>query len=133
HILAEVEALCDRVVILARGRVVADEAVALATPAHDVLAEWEAAVDRVRGLIDGVRAARPPDAIKVAEIKEQGSTTWVKISCQNNEIADAVRIALGHASARQQLALIRLELGRRSLEERFARVTGAVEDSPHAR
>jgi hypothetical protein len=34
--------------------------------------------------------------------------------------------AIGRASARAGVPLARLELGRRRLEERFARVTGAV-------
>ena len=42
HILAEVEALCDRVVILAAGRCVADEAVAEALRSSDVIAAWVA-------------------------------------------------------------------------------------------
>ena len=132
HILAEVAALCDRVVILARGKVVADEAVELATPAHNVIAEWEVGVAKVRELIAQIAGAWPPEALHIAETKEQGSYTTIKISCSGSQIADELRIALGRASARQQIPLVRLELGRRSLEERFARATGAVEDTRHA-
>ncbi|MCB9705826.1 MAG: ATP-binding cassette domain-containing protein [Myxococcales bacterium] len=133
HILAEVEALCDRVVILARGRIVADEAVGQAMPAHDVIAEWEATAADLRPLIDGVIGAWPPETIQVGELREQGSRATVKLRCTGSAVADELRVALGRASARRQLPLLRLELGRRSLEERFARVTGAVEDTPHVR
>ncbi|HFE46160.1 MAG TPA: ATP-binding cassette domain-containing protein [Nannocystis exedens] len=133
HILAEVAALCDRVVILARGKVVADEAVELATPAHEVLAEWEVGVAKVRELVAQVAGRWPPEAVRISATNEQGSTTTVKISCSGSEIADELRIALGRISARQQIPLVRLEIGRRSLEERFALATGAVEDRRHAR
>ncbi|MEZ4453630.1 MAG: ATP-binding cassette domain-containing protein [Nannocystaceae bacterium] len=133
HILAEVEALCDRVVILARGKIVADEAVSQATPVHDVLAEWEGAADKIRGLVDSVAGGYAPDAIKIGELHERGNAVTVRVRCSGPAIADELRLALGRASARQGIPLVRLELGRRSLEERFARVTGAVEDGPHAR
>ena len=117
HILAEVEALCDRVVILAQGRCVADEPVAAALRTSEVSVRW-----------DGERAAAER-ALAAAGI-EAARVTWgagaeATVSCPAGQTAEAVAAAIGRASLAAGVAVVRLELGRRRLEERFARVTGA--------
>ncbi|MBK8263976.1 MAG: ATP-binding cassette domain-containing protein [Nannocystis sp.] len=133
HILAEVEALCDRVVILARGKIVADEALSQATSAQEVWAEWEGGVGLARSVVEealatveGVEA----EAARAVALSERGGIAEARIRCSKGHVAEAVRLALGRVSAGRGLPLVRLEMGRRSLEERFARVTGALEDLP---
>jgi ABC-2 type transport system ATP-binding protein len=117
HILAEVEALCDRVVILAQGRCVADEPVAEAMRAGEVWARWDAPVDAARRAL----AAAGVDA----EVVGVGAGAEARIACPEGQ-AESVAAAIGRASLSQGVALVRLELGRKRLEERFARVTGAT-------
>jgi hypothetical protein len=50
----------------------------------------------------------------------------VQLTCPGVQVAEALVLAIGRASASEQLPLARLELGRRRLEQRFARVTGAA-------
>lgn len=165
HILAEVEALCDRVVILAAGRCVADEAVAEALRSSDVIAAWAAAPAQVvplllaalravasaqgRGADDALAAkGEALDALGNAQgrgadqdaldavaralglvlgpIEVQDSLARVQVTCPDVQVAEALTLAIGRVSASEQVPLARLELGRRRLEQRFARVTGAT-------
>ena len=128
HILAEVEALCDRVVILARGRIVADEALRQATGGQDVVAEWEGDVAAARAIVDGALAAVAGEAALAGSLAARGPFCEARVRCSKAQVADDVRLHLGRESARRGLPLVRLEVGRRSLEERFARVTGALEE-----
>ena len=130
HLLAEVEALCDRVVILARGRIVADEAVSQATSTQEVVAEWEGAPEVVRPLVDAAVAGIAADAIKVGPAHARGGLCEVRVRCSRGQVAEELRLQLGRQSAIRGVPLVRLEVGRRSLEERFARVTGALEERP---
>ncbi len=143
HILAEVEALCDRVVILAAGRCVADEAVAEALRSSDVLAAWAAAPAQVEAvLLAALRAVGEGRAVGeavpevaaalgllVGPIAAADGLARVQVTCPDVQVAEALALALGRVSAREQLPLARLELGRRRLEQRFARVTGAAVDA----
>jgi len=152
HILAEVEALCDRVVILAAGRCVADEAVAEALRSSDVIAAWDAAPAQVGALllaalravaaasVGGEGRAIEPTAEHPAElsalaaalgltlgpIEAHDALARVQVTCPDVQVAEALALALGRASASERVPLARLELGRRRLEQRFARVTGAA-------
>ncbi len=159
HILAEVEALCDRVVILAAGRCVADEAVAEALRSSDVIAAWAATPAQalpvltaaLRTLVaamgvDGAAASVPSAGdgraaldearilatalgLTLGSIEVQGEFARVQLTCPGVQVAEALALAIGQASAGSQLPLARLELGRRRLEQRFARLTGAAVDA----
>ncbi|MBK7824237.1 MAG: ATP-binding cassette domain-containing protein [Nannocystis sp.] len=185
HILAEVEALCDRVVILAGGRCVADESVAEALRTSDVVVAWIAAVAPARSVlgaalaeigalgrsacVDDGRASGDPRSgaelaggtgglraheargeladgtgglrtkageladgtggLRVGVVEARGELAQVVVTCPSGQVAEALMRAIGGASARAGLPLVRLELGRRRLEERFARVTGAVAEA----
>ncbi len=126
HILAEVEALCDRVVILSRGRVVADESVAEAMHAHDVIAEWEQKPGSVNAVLTRVKRDYP-EALVHARIMLDTTPARVEIPCDGPEVAADLCRALGQASLDEGIPLCHLARGRRRLEERFARVTGAAE------
>lgn len=143
HILAEVEALCDRVVILAAGRCVADEAVADALRSSDVIAAWAAAPAQVLPLLlaalravasaqgmgaesDALDAVARALGLVLGPIEVQDSLARVQVTCPDVQVAEALTLAIGRVSASEQVPLARLELGRRRLEQRFARVTGAT-------
>jgi ABC-2 type transport system ATP-binding protein len=142
HILAEVEALCDRVVILAAGRCVADESVAEALRTSDVVVAWVAAAAAASSVVaaalaevgapgghDLAHGTGEPGAISVGAIELRGELAQLVLTCPNVQVAEGLMRALGRASAAAGLPLARLELGRRRLEERFARVTGAVAEA----
>jgi ABC-2 type transport system ATP-binding protein len=129
HILAEVEALCDRIVILSRGRVVADETVDKALASDTLVVEWEGA--------DGP-AIR---AVVASAWKSLGRADQTQIEITNPRegrlraavtsggiALDELAAAIGRASLEAGLTLVRLEPGRRRLEERFALVTGFREE-----
>ncbi len=132
HILAEVEALCDRVVILAAGKCVADEAVAEALRSSDVIAAWIADRERAEVVLAAALAELPPETVegvRAGAVTARGELAQVQITCPGGPAAEALMQALGRASVTAGVPLARLELGRRRLEERFARVTGAVAEA----
>ena len=154
HILAEVEALCDRVVILARGRCVADESVAESVNTTEVLAIWDHDPRTTRAVLpialrtlhasDLSAGPADPDAdnqaafermladlgLRVLEAGPAGELYRVRVACPTLDAADRLAMAIGRTTAACGVALVRLELGRRKLEERFARVTTGQELAP---
>ncbi len=145
HILAEVEALCDRVVILARGRCVADESVAESVNTTEVLAVWDHdpratavlpialktmhASDLSSGTGDDQARMLAHLGLRVLEAGTAGELYRVRVACPSLPAAEQLAMTLGRTSAACGVALVRLELGRRKLEERFARVTTGREEA----
>ena len=128
HILAEVEALCDRIIILSRGRVVADETVAKALASDTLVVEWVGAeAAGVRELIQAAwRGLGREDAV---QIEFSHPTGRLRAAITSGGVAlDELAAAVGRASLEAKLAVVRLEPGRRRLEERFALVTGFRDD-----
>ena len=140
HILAEVEALCDRVVIIAAGKCVADEAVAEALRSSEVQVAWIADAARAMAVLraalrslselpegtdDVATVARALD-VEVGALETTGERTTLRVTCAGAATAERLTRAIGLASAAAGLPLARLELGRGRLEQRFAQVTGAA-------
>jgi ABC-2 type transport system ATP-binding protein len=133
HILAEVEALCDRVVILAGGRVVADESVRESQQSAEVIAAWPLDPARPELLLgEALRRydelSERPGPARVVASAASGALQQVRVACPTPAAADALAAAFGQASLACGVPLVRLELGRRKLEERFARVTAGQPD-----
>ncbi|KIG18142.1 ABC transporter, ATP-binding protein [Enhygromyxa salina] len=144
HILAEVEALCDRVIILSRGQVVADETVNTALATDTLFVEWSGADGAaIRACIEAAwaslgredppqleisprdpRAARPSPREGQAKAGTLGSVALRAAVTSDGVAMDDLAAAIGRASLEANLPLVRLEPGRRRLEERFAVVTG---------
>jgi ABC-2 type transport system ATP-binding protein len=126
HILAEVEALCDRILVLSDGLLVADESVTEA-----VVVEWVApdsapgdAVERALEAFARTRGEGASSPTRVASAR-------IDVPIRGGETVAETSLALGRAFAAAGLVVTRLEPGRRRLEERFARVTGAIgEEDP---
>lgn len=119
HILAEVEALCDRVVILAQGRCVADEPVAEALRTSEVHVRWDGPPERAARAL----AAAGTAGLRVEGPIAEAGGARATVTCAGAAAAEALAAAIGRASLQEGVALARLEIGRRSLEERFYRLT----------
>lgn len=121
HILAEVEALCDRVVILSQGAVAADEALADALATGHVQVRVVASEARAEALL---REA-VPDAEEVSACAD-GEVCAARVPLPAGADSEAVLAAIGRVCAQEQIEVRTLGLGRTRLEERFAAVTGAT-------
>ena len=125
HILPEVEAVCERVIIIAGGRIALDE------PLRDAKA-GRAAVVEVRGPTDAVRGAleTTPGASGVRTIAVDGGIAGVcafEVRAAEADGVDAVRELIARRIVQNGWALRRLDLARSTLEERFVEaVRGAV-------
>lgn len=125
HILAEVEMLCDRVVILSEGRVVADESLAEATAGRQLVARWHASSEQVRPVLAAAWAALsvPGGADELHE--DEAGVTGARIPLPPGVSMEQALASVGEATREAGLALVELRAGRTRLEERFAAVTGA--------
>jgi ABC-2 type transport system ATP-binding protein len=111
HILPEVEAVCGRVIIIARGRIAVDERL-------DDLRRDSAVVVEARGPAVAVRAALQtvPGVDRVVAEGQDGP--YAELRVQTHEGRD-LREAIGQKLASGGWPLRRLDLRKSSLEERF--------------
>ncbi|MBA2249847.1 MAG: gliding motility-associated ABC transporter ATP-binding subunit GldA [Chitinophagaceae bacterium] len=113
HILQEVEAICDRVIIINKGNIVADNRLSdlqnNKKDLHIVLVEFKEAVDI--NIING---------IKEVERVEQLQTTYYKLQTSNPE---SVKKQLLQLSLLHNLNIISLQSESESLEEIFKNLT----------
>lgn len=124
HMLADVEALCDRVLILSDGKLVADERVQ-ASERRSLQAQWDGSVlDEVRAIVAelGVGASEPGWAQRMHIAVVGGDEPVTRLTIEGPE-SDLMR-RIGRLSHAHGLVLVGLEVGRARLEERFAQVTG---------
>jgi ABC-2 type transport system ATP-binding protein len=127
HILAEVEALCDHVVILSRGRVAAHQSHADAHSAAHVEARFAGDEADVRTIVAAAWAALDVDDPPEPELDARpGDVTHVRLPlpAAHRGRADELLAALGRASVEHRIAPVAMHPGRTRLEERFAAVTG---------
>ncbi len=128
HILAEVESLCDRVVILAHGRVVLDAAMDEALAANEL--HVELACDRARAeaivaaACDAVGHAVATPTLVPVPAGEGGTALRIELAADDDRTVVALRHAVGAASLAAAVAVRALVPGRTRLEARFAEVTG---------
>jgi ABC-2 type transport system ATP-binding protein len=127
HLLAEVEALCDRIIILSRGKKVADERVSDAM-AGALVVELACSMTEGKAILAAARSRSGLDGVDRVEPKGEGvralcageTTDWTERRWTLAEAIGAEALSAG-------VAVRRLEAARRQLEERFAAVTGAGE------
>lgn len=118
HILAEVEALCDRVVILSEGKVVVDESL------KDALATGHVQVRLVAGAAQAHALLSEAVEVEVEVTEDQGICS-ARLALAAHDDPEKVLAAVGQACAGAGVELRTLSTGRTRLEERFAAVTGA--------
>src|SRR5262245_10819693 len=118
HVLSEAEAVCDRVVILDRGRLLAE-----GTPA-ELAARFVARALKVEVVGDAQRALAAAQALSGAavELVESAPTVKLRVTLAAAVSAEE-RTALARSLAQAGLLMIGLEAERTTLEEVFARVT----------
>jgi gliding motility-associated transport system ATP-binding protein len=118
HVLSEAEAVCDRVLILDRGRLLAE-----GTPA-ELEARFVARAMRVEVVGDADRALASAQSLAGAavEVVEREPVVKLRVVLETAVSAEQ-RTALARALAKAGLLLIGLEVERTTLEEVFARVT----------
>ncbi|MCR9164823.1 MAG: ABC transporter ATP-binding protein [Nannocystaceae bacterium] len=125
HILAEVEALCDRVVILSEGEVVVDAPLDEALCSGHVLLRLAAPADVLEAVVaeawKSVGEGEPALRVEATE----GAATAGRLELADDVDAEAVLASIGSACTRHGVDVRTLALGRTRLEERFAAVTGA--------
>jgi ABC-2 type transport system ATP-binding protein len=119
HIMQEVEALCDRVVIINKGKIVADDTMSRLMNVKQGLVfivEFEGEVSAAElSLIDGVDTI-----LQLASSNQQLRTSNFKISAK--EGVD-IRSALFHYASDKQLSLIGLKQEQQSMENIFQQLT----------
>ncbi len=128
HILAEVEMLCDRVVILAHGQVVADEQLATATAAQHLMVRWADPPPAALGAVTAAWEALDLGSVhpEVVTAESGGSGARLEVPAGGPAMAQ-VQAAVGEASRDASLVVLELRPGRTRLEERFAEVTAGRE------
>ena len=138
HILTEVEALCDRILILSKGRLVADESVGEALDLRSVVIEWSDSVTRQAG--GECLAAAWRDAggqteapVEFSSVPGRHRARLVFGGTEHAERISGADLAekIGQAALARGVPLARLEAGERRLEERFSRATGFMEEEQH--
>lgn len=114
HILQEVEALCERVIIINRGNIVADDSLANLQKANagqqQVVVSFKEQVS-----LDDLTALK-----NIAEVKQLSSSSF-QLSTVD---ADAVKKQLLQLSIEKNLNIVSLQSGEQSLEEVFRELTG---------
>jgi ABC-2 type transport system ATP-binding protein len=113
HILQEVEAMCDRVIIIHKGNLVADDKLSnlrKTTSADVVTISFAEAVDKQ--VLESLPAAE--------KVNNTDANSW-KITTAN---PDQLRKQLVELSLEKQLNIVSLQTGNQSLEEVFRSLTG---------
>ena len=123
HILAEVEVLCDRVVILSEGEVVADETIASATTAGHLHLAIDGTHSDALALV-AAASARLDAPLPATAGEGPGAALVIDIATAAVAPQDGLR-ALGTAAREAGAVVLVLRAGTTRLEERFAEVTFA--------
>ncbi|RUL86473.1 ABC transporter ATP-binding protein [Tautonia sociabilis] len=127
HILPEVEIVCGRVVIIARGRIALDESLEKLKAGQAVEVEVRGPSDAVRGVLEtspgagGIRKL----AVEGAAAGDPGVCAF-EVRARDEQAVEELRELIARRVVQNGWALRRLDLSRSSLEERFVR---AVRDA----
>jgi ABC-2 type transport system ATP-binding protein len=121
HIMSEVEAVCGRVIIIARGRIAEDAQVERLQTESTIVLE-------VRGPFDAIRTSlqSAPGVQHVAVIESNGDLTAFEIQTRDGaDLREQIAARLAHGG----WPLRRLDLRRATLEERFVQAVTREEFS----
>ena len=120
HILQEVEALCERVIIINRGNIVADDSLSNLQKAN--ASQQQVVVSFKENInVDYLTTLKEVSDVKQLSPKESGqATTSFQLSTSN---ADIVKKQLLQLSIDKNLNIVSLQSGEQSLEEVFRELT----------
>jgi ABC-2 type transport system ATP-binding protein len=114
HILSEVEAVCGRVIIIARGRIALDDQLENLRRQTAITVEARGPADPIRALLQTI-----PGVERVVMARKDGELACFEIQTRGSE---DVREVISHKLVTNGWPLRQLDLRRSSLEERFAQV-----------
>jgi ABC-2 type transport system ATP-binding protein len=114
HILSEVEAVCGRVIIIARGRIALDDQLAHLRQGSAITLEARGPADPIRALLQTITGV---DRVVLA--RKEGEHAYFEVQSRGSE---DLREAISHKLVTNGWPLRQLDLRRSSLEERFAQV-----------
>ena len=122
HILSEVQAVCDRVVVIHRGKLIADdtpENLSRKLGGNHLRMTVEGGEEEVRSVLSGVKGVR---ALEFLPCRENGCVT---LEAEAEEGAD-LRRTLSGCAAEQGWPLLELTASELSLEHIFLQLTGGT-------
>ena len=114
HILSEVEAVCGRVIIIARGRIALDDQLANLRRQSAITVEARGPADSIRAVIQTI-----PGVERATLAREDGAYSCFEVHTRGSE---DLREAMSHKLVSNGWPLRQIDLRRSSLEERFAQV-----------
>jgi ABC-2 type transport system ATP-binding protein len=114
HILSEVEAVCGRVIIIARGRIALDDQLENLRRQTAITVEARGPADAIRALLQTI-----PGVERVVVARTEGEHACFEIQTRGSE---DVREVISHKLVTNGWPLRQLDLRRSSLEERFTQV-----------
>ena len=123
HIMSEVEAVCGRVLIINRGRLVLDEPADRDRAAGGLIVEARGASEALRRSLEGL-----PGVERVEEKSREGDWSRLEVHARGADLRETIAARL----IRDGHGLRRLDLPRSSLEERFHAAVGADLNDPEA-
>ena len=128
HILSEISELCDHVVILSEGRVVADDSMAAlearVSPEKVLRMTVKGDESGIRGVLKGIDGVMSVTADGASSV--EGA---INLKVKTTTEAD-LRDTIFFAMAEQRYAVISMELVEQSLESIFLSLTGGAKDKP---
>ncbi|MFN3875146.1 MAG: gliding motility-associated ABC transporter ATP-binding subunit GldA, partial [Flavobacteriales bacterium] len=113
HIMQEVEAICDRVIIIDKGRIVADDMASALRSQRQQQEALEVEFDRA------VKAELLRGIAGIAQAVPQGGSTWVLVHAAGTD----PRPAVFEFAVQQGLKVLGLRRHERGLEEVFKELT----------
>jgi ABC-2 type transport system ATP-binding protein len=116
HILSEVEAVCGRVIIIARGRIALDEQLANLQREGVITVEVRGPSASIRAVIQTI-----PGVERTTLVREEGAYSCFEVQTRRSE---DLREAMSQKLVTNGWPLRQIDLRRSSLEERFAQVVG---------
>lgn len=111
HILPEVEAVCGRVIIIARGRITVDERLESLRRENTVVVEARGSTEAIRGVLETV-----PGVDRAIPDGQDGAFASFQVRTREGQ---DLRESIGQRLASGGFPIRRLDLRRSSLEERF--------------
>jgi ABC-2 type transport system ATP-binding protein len=114
HILSEVEAICGRVIIIARGRIALDDQLANLRRQSDITVEARGPADSIRAVLQTI-----PGVERTTLAREEGAYSCFLVHTRGSE---DLREAMSQKLVSNGWPLRQIDLRRSSLEERFSQV-----------